>query len=1314
MLGKTKKDIISEERKSPAEAQEWIPPSLRKRRAFSLALFCVLFAAGLQGFDSAIRAEHGLPASKSAVVNAATYLPTVGAILLGFAWYGVVSDVKKVTPWSNMSKGPTTSAESVSLDYITRLEILSLFAALQRRHWAMFLALLTGLLCGITVALANSLVRIDLFAPSAYETTFIRTSRFNFEDTLVRPVSEAYQYAFPTDYSGSRPYAAVQANRDSNDNPIPWTSGGYTFESFGDQGISANNATLSATVQGFSPNMNCTPWPVTKTTDGYLEAIFPGDSCEDGFREKDFLDETSIDGAAGWLNVTRCKTTSGTPRYWITARLMYDANASMFKKDIQSQWLICDPQFAVQESTVNVNQTTEKIISFSHTLSAAEPVQLGVPMVFMFMILRNPLEPSNQWFSPLNSSITEGELLYSIWQNRGMDPDTFFVNFADAETLYSASARYMNNSNQFNEDVEVFGNSIFAQFVGAFAREEISEEIAGSVVTTEPRLYLRQPFLRALQAVLVLIGAITVIMATVLRPRTLLKDDPGSIAAAALIMSNSSGLVQNLFAGLATSSEAEMRTSLHTFNWAVKKAHGGFIELETSATSDLVDMDKESKKSKLTRIRHSGWKSVSLSWWARLSVGVLLAGMIMVLVLLLENSQTQDGIHDSTELASTLSSVLPTVALLLLGYACSGIDSAVRTLAIFKSLKKGSKNADHLLVNIRDTPFFWLHRHGVQSQPSWALLASSLCFLMIPGLKLVAAGLYKVELFPTTLHNVTAVLDTSLTIHIHDNSSIPAYGSDTFCDRVAELAEWAMIKEWRLSERVGALENLVFTNLTDVGASIAANVATGAELIAPVSAVEVEVNCSEITVDLVGRYQNDAWIYNFQCSTTDCEDAAVAGIFNGSIALGQTDQAGFNETGYWYYGFSRYYGIYGVPTRPLNNQGAVTGEPQLWQAHFIDFSNTAWPLVNKTPVELDSGNQVRVTPEAFGSNLPTITSVTCAVSLNTLEARTTFKASVSSTGLSSKTHSIQWAPASFDSSTITNRTPTDTYTLASMSDWLQPRVASGIETNSLRSDTYFPTDGRATNFFELLAVYATNTLRNASAYDNNPAAFRAATQAVYTAYTVQALLELRPWARAAAAPRRDDYASDDAYAQALREAPNDALRNVTGATTLMYRRERIVQDATSTYVLIGLLGVMLVCLGVVFLLSPLETVLPKSPGSIAARMSLVAGSRLVGDLRRGGGEGLVPLGQTSRFFHQLRGSKAVMGWWPQEEKGKEWRWGIDVGEGCVGGSWHEEPAGRRRSIERLLQDEPLNSNSSETVREAPIDGDEHVALSTLR
>lgn len=1293
MLGKRREDAGCEGGHTLLSRDEWVPPSLRKVRAFSLALFCVLFAAALQGLDSTIRLRHGLPANHSSTINAVTYLPTLGTILVGFSWYGVVSDIKKVTPWSNMNSKWASSEDCVSLDYVTGLEILSVFTASQRKHWAMFLALIGGLLSGITVALANSLVRIDLFAPSSREAKFTQDTRFNFTNSLVEATSNGYRYAFPTDYSGSRPYAAVQASRDSpSDNPIGWTSGGYAFASFTSESTTTYNSTISATVQSFAPNMNCIPWSVIKTANAHLEADFPdgipGDVCEDGFRESgDWVEETDISGgAAGWLNVTTCNTTSGKTKEWITARIVYNPDWPFHRSKFQNQWLICDPHFNVQDAVVNVNTTTGKIISFSPLWSTARSVQLEVPVSFIFMLLRNPLEPRNQWFYSVNSSVTERELRRGIWGNQNGDPDTFFLRLADAETLPSAAPKYMNNSELFNKDVEALGNMILAQLVNSFAREQISETLIGSIETTDARLYLRRPFLHTLQAVLALIGLISGLLATALRPKTLLREDPGPMSTAATMMADSSTHVRETFARLSICSEKEMKSSLLPFQWSIVATAEGPAWLRSSPKSAALDLGKECPASPTKQ--NSGWNPLVLSLWARLSVSLLIIGMITALVCTLRSSQAHDGIYDNTSSAYIIFTIMPTVILLLLGYACSGIDSALRTLSVFRSLINSSKTSIYSLhVNVRDSPFFWLRRHGLRPKHSWALVASALCFFMIPGIKLVAAGLYDVKIFQTVMNVTSGIkLDASLTAHLNDNSSNPSYYSGSFAERVSTLTEWNMTDNWQLPERAGALGNLVFAEITDVKTEHYTGGLKESEVVAQVPAVEVEVNCSAIQVDLIGTYHNGQWKYRFQCSTPECQKAGVAMIYNyfSTKNLGDPDpslddssQPGFNETGHWQDGFHKYYGVFGTPLKfnwlNSDNSSVSSTQPELWQIHFIDFSNTVWPLVNTTPVELNSQQQVLVTPQTFGSHIPRITSLKCPLTLNTVEVKTTFTSSHSSTG------AVQWIPTSFDNAII-NRTAVDPYTVAHKSAWLQPQVVTGSSTNLLRnSSTYFPTPGAATNFFELLAVYANNTLHNMSAYDSNPTAFFAAVEAVATSYTVQALLETRPWARAAAAPRRYQYYSDESYERALNTTgPNDSMRNITG--TLTFTRERVVQDAMSTYVLIGLLSLMLVCLGLVFIFSPTGPLLPKSPGSIAARMSLIAGSQFVRDLR----EERIPR-NLSRMKDDKISKAARLGWWTEDD-GRTFRWGIDIGEGCLNGSWNKEPDKTELNTERLLQD----------------------------
>lgn len=162
----------------------------------------------------------------------------------------------------------------------------------------------------------------------------------------------------------------------------------------------------------------------------------------------------------------------------------------------------------------------------------------------------------------------------------------------------------------------------------------------------------------------------------------------------------------------------------------------------------------------------------------------------------------------------------------------------------------------------------------------------------------------------------------------------------------------------------------------------------------------------------------------------------------------------------------------------------------------------------------------------------------------------------------------------------------------------------------------------------------------------------------------------------AAAPRKYSYYDDELYENALKEKPNDSMRNVTGMLT--YTHERVTQNATSTYVLIGLLSLMSVCLGFVFLFSPNRPLLPKSPCSIAARMSLIAGSQLVKELR-----GERSPGNSSRMRHAQISKPARLGWWTGED-GSRFRWGIDVGDGCIDGSWENEPAGREESTVSVL------------------------------
>jgi hypothetical protein len=124
------------------------------------------------------------------------------------------------------------------------------------------------------------------------------------------------------------------------------------------------------------------------------------------------------------------------------------------------------------------------------------------------------------------------------------------------------------------------------------------------------------------------------------------------------------------------------------------------------------------------------------------------------------------------------------------------------------------------------------------------------------------------------------------------------------------------------------------------------------------------------------------------------------------------------------------------------------------------------------------------------------------------------------------------------------------------------------------------------------------------------------------------------------------------------------------ATATSYSTYRLRQDLVSTRILQGLLAAMILCALIALLTINLRNVLPKNPCSIAAQVSLVAGSQMMVELPT------EAQWMDDKDFERLfEGRKYSMGWTGGIEG--ERRFGIDV-DGRV----REQEAGWRRWLWR--------------------------------
>ena len=160
----------------------------------------------------------------------------------------VIRDLKKVTPWAAMSNKWETPEACILANYIDDLDITSLWTSFRRRHWGVFLGLIGGFLCGALVPFASGLLYVDPAHGTTYNTTLVRTSKFDFNGSL-----SAFNASNPY---VNQPLAALAAENRFGSLLPTWTTNDYAFESF-NLSNAPRNVSITGNSTAFSADLDC-------------------------------------------------------------------------------------------------------------------------------------------------------------------------------------------------------------------------------------------------------------------------------------------------------------------------------------------------------------------------------------------------------------------------------------------------------------------------------------------------------------------------------------------------------------------------------------------------------------------------------------------------------------------------------------------------------------------------------------------------------------------------------------------------------------------------------------------------------------------------------------------------------------------------------------------------------------------------------------------------------------------------------------------------------------------------------------------------
>ncbi|ETI28804.1 hypothetical protein G647_01256 [Cladophialophora carrionii CBS 160.54] len=1200
-----------------------------------MATLCWALVAVLEIFNVLVRNNQGLSLQQTNLVNLARYMPTLGIIALAFGFKGVISDLKVVSPWSSMSGRWATAQDSVLLDYVNGIEFQSIFLAFRKGHWALAMALVVGLLFGVLVPVANSLTFVDDSASMIVSAPFLQKSTFDFDATLALPNGSL---AVPLDYTGQKPYAAVASERLANGAPSPWTTGNLAFEAFSSTAYTpSSGTTIAANVTALSADLNCFPLRHNaRVLDKYTITVLDGNeddlkaaSCSLPVQQTYYQDES-----LAYLNVTSCSDSRKDIRILATLISKDEAKFGNFT----ATGLICSPAFARQEVHLRVNGTTERAVSYT-TQGDAVPTDIQTSVEALWIYLNNPLDtttmtafgeaqnpgPYNPTERPLATFSNITAAVTKLIQLGNADPFSSLLINGQADVFDF----YVRNPRSFQTEVEGLASSIWAQTVNAFSRKAASLPMQGTIETAEARLFLRKASLRVMQALLGCIGLISVFSLTFLRPKTSLRTDPGPLASMALVLSASDPRVEERLGSHAQSTATTFDQALLFSKWSLQSTPTpGQMEVRLE---DLEDPDADNRRSSTGA---ESWRPLPLRLSARIALVIAMLVFMTTLGILQWMSSKNRGLCRYTFLSSTVASIAPATILVLLGYWVSG-----------------------------DTVFFWSPTRPKTDQVLFTLVTSAVILLAVPVVKLIAAGLYDAR--PSLSEEIVAFqADTTLPDTVASIWNVSDFSA--VVKRASEFTEWTTIPGFNVPQQPGIINNIVLSNITSVVLSPTSSDQTESKLNVRVPAIAVDVKCTPLpssAFNLSATYSSlsGSWTFTWYCKSAPC-----------STLLNQTVQVQQSTV-------SKAHGL--SPPYPYQGSSFVQNpdfdtNQSMGNAYLPLIVNTAFNVIladvsalirpydsiqNASLMEMpgnSTSNTMWVGDDTFSFPLPTVRALSCTRELSLVQVNATY-ARTSKIVVGDAETILPWSPVSVDLSSVTHERAYPTmqpYWFAPVTQPVSQYTQSDDMDGKLNSDSLWPKIGSPTNFWELLAAYVKFKADNlTSILDADTLA--AATEAVLTAYCTQILTQLRPLALA--------LAPDSQITPSLQG-------------TLSQPEPRLVQNLTATIALESLLALMLCCIVWIFIQFPSESILPKPPDSIAARLSLLANSSIVRRLREARVADLQAMG--------IWREKAALGWWLYPGKSRtpgavdalhdesmQWRWGIDVGPDVILRSWNSPP-----------------------------------------
>ncbi|KAF2434530.1 hypothetical protein EJ08DRAFT_470203 [Tothia fuscella] len=714
----------------------WTPWSLRLPTLIAFSVLFLIFFIILEVLAALSRREHGL-GTVSSIPPVWSYVPVVIFCIQAALWAQLEIRTKQLTPWNAMAKGPSPASQSILLDYLSPMNIMSFFRSLKKGHYAVALTIFGSILLKIMIISSAALIgprsssitqqNIPIGLETAFDAKAIDVKSVTAQDALVG--------------------AAIRAGLMLQ----PGINGSWAFQTLKSLNDSTGVQMVSAPVEAFFADLTCEQSTSIKVSN--VPCVDPASTvCEQRWTFGVASADCDTGPATAFVNSEPTSNVTSTQRFGLvarafcgdtktdnTARLVITTGTlesppglNTTKQFENAIALVCKPNYTIQRSILqsgakgaSINPPTSP--GNGTTLESISPVQVA-DAVWSAVTLTG--------LSTTTARTNQTTAVVSTRKNAFNESDSFISLISLIRPDLD-----LNSPEGLERGFREMYSITAAQIAKNHLLKPTDATVVASIIRVEKHLRVRNVPLRLMEVALILL-IVTRLLLVKTRPAPSTPRDLSTLGGLATVMGQSHGYTHTLQGlGAATMRTIKQTVGAHRFQTCVS------VDGEEKAFKlEVLGVDSSYLAPRMMNI-----PAKPQAWWTpipdaiRMAVLAATFGLLVAVELLLQKSKKHNGLADMnlTSAVGYAWLFIPALLAVLLWQFYTAVDFSTRLLSPYLEMQKSPTPAGRSLhTNYLPKVTVVALRHAIVNK-HFAVALTALSVLLAPVLIVVSSGLFQ-------------------------------------------------------------------------------------------------------------------------------------------------------------------------------------------------------------------------------------------------------------------------------------------------------------------------------------------------------------------------------------------------------------------------------------------------------------------------------------------------------------------------------------------------------------------------------------------